>query len=95
MNGWISVTERLPRDNPRRVYLVCYHNGLHRTPKGVKGVKRTARVIREAVYSGGAWRFITPHDKTRLSERVTHWMRFPSLPPRRSVLVRCHSEPKA
>lgn len=82
MTPWISVKDRLPRDNPRRAYLVCYKNGPHRTPRGVKGVKRTQRVIRFAIYSGGAWRFIAHSDKSRLPERVTHWMPKPKLPPR-------------
>lgn len=77
---WIDCRERLPRDNPRRAYLICYRNAPHRTPPGVKGVKRNARCIRFAIYSGGAWRFLSAADKSRLSERVTHWMPKPRLP---------------
>lgn len=67
---WINVADRLPRDSPHQHYTVCVRN------KSGHG-----RAISLAVYSGGKWRFVLPHDRLRLSSRVTHWMRV-RMPPR-------------
>lgn len=69
---WISVTERLPK-RPWRV-LVAYQKRFRKDRVG----KRYE--IFDARYSGGAWRFLSPALKTRLSERVTHWQPLPRAP---------------
>jgi hypothetical protein len=74
-DGWISVLERLPREHPRRCYLVVYKGSAHGTPR------HSRRRVIFAIYSGAAWRFMGPQKDTRLSERVTHWMKKPR-PPR-------------
>lgn len=71
---WISVKDKLPRDHPRRCLLVVYQSSAHGTPRKPK------RRILFAIFSGGAWRFMGPQRETRLSERVTHWMRKPRPP---------------
>lgn len=80
---WVSVNDRLPKDDPRRRWMVCYQNPKHYAPKDYHNpARRTDRVAIPAIYSGGAWRFIDVRDKTRLSERVTHWRPWPKLPPK-------------
>jgi hypothetical protein len=75
MNDWTPVAERVPKDHPRRCYLVVYVGSAHGTPRKAK------RRVLFAIYSGGLWRFMGAQKETRLSERVTHWMRKPR-PPR-------------
>lgn len=74
MDDWIPVSERLPKDHARRCYLVVYRGSAHGTPRRVR------RRVLLAIYSGGLWRFMGPQKETRLSERVTHWMRKPGPP---------------
>lgn len=69
---WIPVGERLPKNGVR--VLVAYKKRFRKDRPG------TRYSIFDARFSGGAWRFLAPALKTRLSERVTHWMPMPKAP---------------
>lgn len=73
---WISVTERLPK-NDKRV-LIAYRPGAHARPDGT--LRKNPWQIMFSRYSGGQWRFLYPGEKTRKSERVRYWMPFPKVP---------------
>ena len=65
---WIPVSERMPRSD--RMVLIMYRSA----PRNDKNGKPSQHLAR---YAGGQWRFLVPRDKTKLPERVTHWMPLP------------------
>ena len=70
---WISVKDRLPKKTHR--VLVAYRKAFNSFRP-----TRHRRQVYEARYSGGAWRFLSPNLKNRLSDHVTHWMPLPAAP---------------
>lgn len=68
---WFSVRDRLPSNE--RMVLIMYRSA----PRADKGGRPSQHLAR---YSGGQWRFLVPRDKTKIPERVTHWMRLPKYP---------------
>ena len=69
--NWICIDERLPSTDAR--VLVVYKAGPGYCGSGSKSA-HFARFV------AGQWRFLDLHDKSRLPERVTHWMPVPRLP---------------
>lgn len=71
---WMPVSERLPKNSNR--VLVAYRKSfnLFRT------IKANRWQVYESRYSGGAWRFLSPSLKNRVSRHVTHWMPLPKAP---------------
>lgn len=74
-SGWIPVVDRVPRNTDH--VLVAYLPAFH---KSTKGHRRRTWSITVCRYSGGAWRFVIPSQKSRLSERVKFWQPIPDEP---------------
>lgn len=74
-NGWIAVGETLPSNTDH--VLVAYLPAM-RAPEGRPKKRHWSITI--CRYSGGAWRFVIPSQKSRLSKRVKFWQPIPDAP---------------
>lgn len=74
-SGWIPVGEKLPANT--HLVLIAYLPAYH---KSTKGHRKRSWSTTFARYSGGAWRFVVPNQKSRLTERVKFWQPLPDEP---------------